>query len=108
MTDQASEVMPVDKHFVQLRDAHGNAVEESGVAVEIDLSWLNREGSSGGQQPTLELSVAALQRTDEQGRVFFGDIYIAESAVQSSLEAGKSSSDMQELELVVTATTEDR
>ena len=62
---------------LQLRDEHGNAVEQAGVPVRIALDWPSGSAQEG-ELPTLELAERGTQKTDQQGRVFFGDVYVAE------------------------------
>lgn len=88
--------------MAQLRDEFGNAVEASDVAVTIKLAWAGQQGKQprGRELPKLEMSERRTQTSDAQGRVFFGDVYIAEGC--GRVEPGAAEPSM-ELDLVFSA-----
>lgn len=83
---------------MQLRDQFGNAVEALDVSVTISLAWPAGCSSDNGL-PKLELAERKTQQSDAQGKVFFGDVYIAEGS--GKVEAGAEPS--MELDLLFSA-----
>ena len=90
--------------WVQLRDEFGNAVEALDIAVTVNLAWPGQESATaaGRELPLLEMAERQTQESDAQGRVFFGDIYIAEGT--GRVEQGAPESPM-ELDLLFAAAT---
>lgn len=88
---------------LQLRDRHGNSVEAPDVSVRVNLVWPEGQDLPRGHQelPELELAERSTQESDAQGRVFFGDVFIAEGT--GKVEAGASEPSM-ELDLLFSAT----
>ena len=52
-------------------------MEQANVPVRIALDWPSGSAQEG-ELPQLELAERATQKTDQQGRVFFGDVHVAE------------------------------
>ena len=52
-------------------------MEQANVPVRIALDWQSGSAQEG-ELPQLELAERATQKTDQQGRVFFGDVHVAE------------------------------
>ena len=57
-------------------------MEALDTAVTISLAWPEQQGATaaGRELPLLEMAERQTQQSDAQGRVFFGDIYIAEGS----------------------------
>ena len=89
-------------YCLQLRDEFGNAVEALDTAVTISLAWPEQQdaAAAGRELPLMEMSERQTQQSDAQGRVFFGDIYIAEGS--GRVERGAPDSTM-EMDLVFSA-----
>lgn len=88
--------------LMQLLDELGNAVEALDVAVTISLAWPEQQGATaaGRELPRLEMAERQTQQSDAQGRVFFGDVYIAEG--RGRVEHGAADPTM-ELDLIFAA-----
>jgi hypothetical protein len=71
---------------VQVRDEYGNAVEEADIPVSISLEWASSASGDVGELPSLELAEGRTQRTDGQGRVFYGDVSIAEGSGRADVD----------------------
>lgn len=72
------------------------------MAVTISLAWPEQQGTiaAGRELPLLEMAERQTQQSDAQGRVFFGDVYIAEGT--GRVESGAPDATM-ELDLVFAA-----
>lgn len=88
--------------LMQLRDEFGNAVEVADMAVAVSLNWPQGQEPINPSQdlPQIEMAERRVQKSDTQGRVFFGDIHI----VEGSGHAGSGSLESSiELELLFSA-----
>ena len=87
---------------MQLRDEFGNAVEVPDIPVAISLGWPQGDPSVNPGQglPKIEMAEREIQESDTQGRVFFGDVYIAEGTGHAKFGSHESS---MELELAFSA-----